>query len=257
MISYILQSVRKFKQDGLSKVFYDIIKYLLICLLVFSVTKLFPADTTLSQIISSKFSISVYSFILIILLAIIVTIIFLKIFFDTKYRALQKDNFTDELTGLKNHKALKNYLNNKLAESSQTTKTMSLILIDIDNFKNFNGSEGYNTADKILGKVGELLSNDKRVTDEIFRQFLRGDEFLIVTNDTNLTEAYHAAERKRKLIENTTFIVDGKSFRLTVSCGVTEFKKGEDTYQSITDRVNSALIIAKDQPHKNCSKTTI
>lgn len=257
MTSYILQSVKKFKQDGLSKVFYDVIKYLLICLFVFSATKLVPANTSFGQIISSQFSISLYSLILIILLAIIVTIIFLKIIFDTKYKALQKDNFTDELTGLKNHKALKDYLNNKLLASDQNTKTISLILIDIDNFKSFNESEGYNTADKILGKVGELLSNDKRITDEVFRQFLRGDEFLIVTNDTNLTEAFHAAERKRKLIENTTFIVEGKSFRLTVSCGVTELNKGKESYQSITNRVNSALSIAKQQPNKNCSKTII
>jgi diguanylate cyclase (GGDEF) domain len=257
MISYLTQSFRKFKQDSLSKLFYDVAKYLLLGLLVFAGTKLLPVDTSLGKVISTQFSISLYSFILILLFVVIISVILLKVIFDTKYRALQKDNFTDELTGLKNHKALKNYLNNKLLEPRQSVKTLSLILIDIDNFKIFNDSEGYNTSDKILAKVGELLGNDKRITDEVFRQFLRGDEFLIVTEDTNLTEAFHASERKRKLIENTTFMVDDKSFRLTVSCGVTEFKKDTDTYESITDRVNSALLIAKKQSGKNCSKTIV
>lgn len=256
MRSYITKSIEKFKQDALSKAFYDILKWLLFTFIIFAISKLTPSSTKFNAIISHKYFISLYMIILTFLAGIILTIIVLGAIFRKKYRALQKDNYTDELTGLKNYKALKTYLTNKISEFNQNEKAVSLILLDIDNFKTFNTNQGTNTADKILNKVGELLNNDKRATDEAFRQFLRGDEFLIIANETNLNNAFQAAERKRKLIETTSFIVDGKSYKLTISCGVTELKKEED-YNAVTDRVNAALVEAKSEPQKNNTKTII
>ena len=257
MKGYIKKSLEKFKQDALSKIFYDILKWIVPASIAFAATKLFPIDTSFGAFISQNISASLYVIILAVLAIISLTIIFVNILFKKKYQALQKDNFTDELTGLKNHKALKSYLSDKLKELKHNDKTLSLILIDIDDFKSFNTNQGPNTADQILNKVGQLLSNDKRITDETFRQFLRGDEFIVVANETNLNNAFRAAERKRKLIESTGFIVDGISYNLTVSCGVTEFKKDSDDYFAITDRTNAALVEAKKQIGKNCTKTVI
>ncbi|NML65511.1 GGDEF domain-containing protein [Hymenobacter sp. RP-2-7] len=166
---------------------------------------------------------------------------------------MEIDNFTDELTGLKNYKALKEYVIDKIKESIHDKKVLSIILIDVDNFKNFNTTYGYNTADRVLKAVGELLGKDKRATDEVFRQFLKGDEFLVVASETSSDDALKAAERKRKLIENATFVIDEARYKLTVSCGVTEFKAGDD-YTSFTNRAHSALVEAKSQQFKNCSK---
>jgi diguanylate cyclase (GGDEF)-like protein len=256
MPNYISRSFEKFRQDALSKLFYDILKWLIPATVLFAVSKVVPEDTSIGQLISKTFSITVYFFLLIVLLIIVLTVIIVSFLFNKHYKVLQKDNYTDELTGLKNHKEIKEYLAVKINDSKRLSKTFSLIIVDVDDFKNLNTKFTPNIADKLLTKLGELLGNDKRITDETFRQFLRGDEFIVLATDTNLNEAYKAAERKRNLIEKTSFTIEGISHNLTVCCGVTEFKK-EDDIRSITDRLNQALVEAKKQVGKNNTKTII
>jgi diguanylate cyclase (GGDEF)-like protein len=253
MLSYFKKSLTKFRQDALSKIFYDILRWLIITILIFSATKLFPKDTSLGAVLTTNLTLSIYTVLLIVLGIIILTVFLISIIFNRKYEAVRTDNFTDELTGLKNHKAFKEYLTKKLLND----RTFSMVILDVDDFKRFNTEYTPNIADKVLSKLGELLSNDKRITDETFRQFLRGDEFVIIASDTSLNDAVRAAERKRNLIENTTFVVEGKPMKLTVSCGVTEFKKAKDDFVSITDRVNEALLDAKRVSGKNNTKSII
>jgi diguanylate cyclase (GGDEF)-like protein len=252
-MNYLKKSLDKFRQDALSKLFYDLLKRLLIVILAFASTKFFPDTTSIGEFLTKKISLSVYAIFLIGLVIIGLTVLVVLILFNRKYQAVRNDNFTDELTGLKNHKAFHEYINNKVTSD----RIFSIIIIDVDDFKRFNTDYNPNTADKILGKLGELLGNDKRVTDETFRQFLRGDEFVVIANETSLNDAIKAAERKRGLIAKTTFIVDDKPFKLTVSCGVTEFKKGKDDFTSLTNRVNQALVEAKGINGKNNTKSII
>lgn len=253
MVNYLKESIDKFKKDALSKLVYDILKWLIPSIGIFSLSKLASKDTTFSSIILHRFDISLYTIVILITITIATTAVLMNVLFNKKYKKLEVDNFTDELTGLKNYKSLREYTSNKINEFNQNKNQLSIILIDVDNFKDFNTKNGYNTADKILKAVGELLGKDKRATDEVFRQFLRGDEFLVVASETSSDNAFKAAERKRKLIENTTFTIDGKNYKLTVSCGVTELKT-DDNYTTFTNRAHSALIEAKSQPYKNCSK---
>jgi len=257
MIRYIANSYAKFKQDALSKIFYDIFKWLILVTAVFLASKLLPSNTSLGTFISQKVIITFYGIILSTLIIITLTVILVTILFNKKYKALQRDNYTDELTGLKNYKALKRYLTDKLNEVNQNGKPLSLILIDVDDFKRFNTNHSPAVADQILNRVGQLLNNDKRATDETFRQFLRGDEFIVVAAETSLNEAFRAAERKRQLIGSTSFIVDGISHTLTVSCGVTQYKKETDDYTIFTNRTNTALVEAKKQVGKNYTKSVI
>ncbi len=256
MNKYIRDSIDRFKKDALSKAIYDIFKWLLPFTVVFAATHLMPKNFSFVKIISTKFEITFYWIVLYSLFLTMLSILAVRVIFKKKFNALQTDNFTDELTGLKNHKALKENLNLKLNEFIHSAKTLSLIIIDVDDFKAFNTNVGFNTADEILKKVGELLSNDKRATDETFRQFLRGDEFLVIATETSLHGAFIAAERKRELIQNAIFTVGDNQYKLTVSCGVTELKKDDD-YKTITDRVNAALNEAKKQAGKNCTKSII
>lgn len=254
MKRYINESLKKFNNDALSKGIYDLIKWLVVSLILLIPTNWIPV---VKCFLSSKHQVSIYGIIIFSVVLVILTIIIVSRIFRRRILQVQKDNYTDELTGLKNHKALKNFLNLKIKEFKSKNESLSIIIIDIDNFKNFNTEFGFNTADNILKKVGELLSNDKRATDETFRQFLRGDEFLVIASETNLNDALLAAERKRKLIQNALFSVDGKNHTLTVSCGVTEFKKETDNFTSFTDRVIEALNEAKKMKGKNCSKSII
>lgn len=253
MANYIRESVKKFKNDALSKGIYDLLKWLIISLIVFIPTKWIPYVKTLFL---AQHYVTTYTIIISAIVLITITTFIVSRYFRKKIRLVLNDSHTDELTGLKNHKALSEYLNIKLQEAKNKSESLSLIIIDIDDFKNFNSQYGFNVADQILKKLGELLGNDKRVTDETFRYFNRGDEFLVVAYDTTLSQAMQAAERKRKLIQKNLFSVDGKNHRLTVCCGVTEFKKNDD-YTSITDRVIEALNEAKKIKGKNNTKSIV
>lgn len=246
ILDYIKTSISKFKTDLLAKGIYDILKELLRLGWPLSLGFI----PVVREFFLTKFETDLFATLLFSCCLVLITVFLMHFSFHKRIRRVLDDNHTDELTGLKNHKALSAYLNLKLNEAKNGSESLSLIIIDIDDFKNFNSKYGYNVADQILKKLGELLGNDKRVTDQTFRYFNRGDEFLVVAYDTALSQAMQAAERKRETIQKTLFSVDGKNHRLTVCCGVTEFKKNDD-YTSITDRVIDALHEAKKISGKN------
>lgn len=245
--------IARFKEDAISNGIYDLIKWVLSLLILLIPTNWIPG---LKDLLSTKHLLSVYWLIIVSLVLVIATVIIVGSIFKRKLAKVQMDNYTDELTGLKNHKALKDFLNQKIEEYKRKEESLSIIILDIDDFKAFNTKFGFSTADQILQKAGEMLGNDKRATDETFRYFNRGDEFLVIASDTNLSQALQAAERKRKLIEKAIFSVEGLSHQLTVSCGVTSYKKDDD-FKSFTDRVIQALNEAKKEEGKNCTKPIV
>lgn len=252
LILYIKDSIGKFRKDALSKSIYDLIRALAYTFLATSGITFASIWLHFLDFIRFPVTIQVFILILVVLSISAITALIINNRFRKKYDALKLDNYTDELTGLKNYKALKTHLT-KLIEN-RTDVPLSLILMDVDDFKKFNTKTGYQVADLVLKKLGELLGNDKRATDEIFRVFLRGDEFMIIAENTNQNQAFIASERKRELINNHGFEVNGNVYTLTVSCGVTEFISDDD-YTSFTDRVNKALNLAKLVKNKNCTKS--
>lgn len=252
-MEYIKKSFKKFKEDVLSKGIYDVWKWLFISLILLIPSRWIPY---LKEILIAKHSISIYWMLISSVLLISITVLIVSYIFKKQIRDVLNDNHTDELTGLKNHKALNGYLNQKILDSKTRAEPLSIIILDIDDFKTFNTNVGLNTADQVLKKVGELLGNDKRATDETFRYFNRGDEFLVVASETSLSQAYQAAERKRKMIEKNLFSVDGINHKLTVCCGITELKKDDD-FKQLTNRVNVALTEAKKVFGKNNTKSIV
>lgn len=176
--------------------------------------------------------------------------------FNKRFKKTQADSQIDELTGLKNYKALELDIDNLISNWNSNDEPISFILLDIDDFKKFNEDNSYEVADKILTKLGNLLTKDSRITDETYRYFMRGDEFLIIAKKTSISNAQIAAERKRKLIAESTFNIDGKNFNFTVSCGVTEYNQGE-LKSEVLERVNQALQSAKKKPNKNCTEIIV
>ncbi|WP_260129305.1 GGDEF domain-containing protein [Elizabethkingia anophelis] len=162
----IKKSFEKFKSELLSKGFYDIFKAILIFvggLLSTFLISLFPfVKTFLVSVVTMPM------YFIITLGVFIISSLFLLFRYKSKLDNLIRDNNIDELTGLKNHKALKILLESLLKNFKDN---ISVILIDIDDFKSFNTEYGYGEADLILKKLGELLGSDKRATDETFRFF--------------------------------------------------------------------------------------
>ena len=141
-------------------------------------------------------------------------------------------------------KSLENNRNNR-------DEPISIILLNIDNFKKFNNDHSHKTADKFLNKVGKFLIKDIRSSDEIYRYYLRGDEFLIICKNTSSRQVRKAADRIREGIQLNGFDVDKKTFKCTVSCGVTGYEKDESA-SVVYERVERALMSAKKTDNKNC-----
>jgi diguanylate cyclase (GGDEF)-like protein len=252
-MKYLKYSLSKFKNDALSKVFYDIMKYTFITLIAFLGLWFIPKA---KEALTKQVSLSIWSIILSSLILILLTLLIAYFQFYKKFKKIQSESQIDELTGLKNYKAKNIHLTNLEIERNSSSEPISLILIDIDNFKKFNEKNSYEIADRILAKVGNLLNKDSRITDETYRYFMRGDEFLIIAKQTNIASAKLASERKRELIQDSIFNINEMNFKLTVSCGVTEFNKGE-TKEIVLERLNKALQAAKKKKGKNSTEILV
>lgn len=163
----------------------------------------------------------------------------------------KRKNQIDDLTGLKNYKALNEVLNNIFEQNIYKENfPISLILFDVDDFKKFNSIYSYDIADAMLAKLGELLNKDSRITDEVYRYYMRGDEFLLVAFKTNLADAQQAGNRKRKLIKDTNFTIGDDMYKLTVCNSVTEITN-KDNKDTVLKRLHLGLQNAKKNPNKN------
>ena len=248
-MKHIRKSFEKFKSELLSKGFYDIFKAVLIFVGGLFSTYLISLFPLVKTFLFTDVIIPTY---LIVAFAIFtISLSFLLFRYKSRLDNLIRDNNLDELTGLKNHKALKIVLESLIKDFKDNT---SVILIDIDDFKSFNTKYGYGEADLILRKLGELLASDKRATDETFRFFQRGDEFVVIARETNLGQALQAAERKRKMVGNNIFSIADNKHRLTICCGATTLRK-DDSIESLTDRISKALKEAKSIKGKNNTKS--
>lgn len=146
---------------------------------------------------------------------------------------------TDRLTGLYNRLKLDEVLEYEISKSKRYGTALSLIIIDIDHFKNVNDTYGHQVGDMVLKEVANTLLTCKRESDTIGRW--GGEEFLIVLPNTNLAGAMITADKIRTAIENYSFSVVGNK---TASLGVSEFLV-EENEDSFIERADQALYRAK------------
>ncbi|WP_457642125.1 GGDEF domain-containing protein [Persephonella sp.] len=115
----------------------------------------------------------------------------------------------------------------------------SLIVLDIDDFKRINDTYGHTVGDKVLKRFVDVIKKNIRKNDFFVRW--GGEEFIIFFPKTDIKQAQLIAEKLRKLVENINF---EEGFKVTVSIGLTEVKKGEFLVEVIK-RADKALYIAK------------
>lgn len=257
MKKYITASFQKFRQDAMAKGVYDIMKWLFFAILAMN-GKYFLSengDSVFEKVLFQNITFSLVELVMYGLTLTLMIILIVHFITNRKLEQIHSDIYIDGQTGLKNEKALKRDVPNILNRFKSDPDELTFILIDIDDFKSFNTSIGYAKADTIITKVGQILSGDKRITDETYRLNTKGDEFLIITQKTSLNGAKAAAERKRKTIAQNLFTVEGTNHQLIVSCGVTLFEKTNDTYETIIKRLSDAVTEAKKTEGKNCTKT--
>jgi len=139
---------------------------------------------------------------------------------------LKRMAITDELTQLYNRRQFYSQLEKEIERTKRYHAPLSLILLDIDNFKRYNDTHGHVEGDKVLEKLGEIIRNNVRRVDTAYRY--GGEEFTVILPETGWIEAYSVADRIRKVFENTTFypkVLHGTVTRrhLTMSIGLAEY----------------------------------
>jgi diguanylate cyclase (GGDEF)-like protein len=145
----------------------------------------------------------------------------------------------DALTGVGNRRSFDSKLTEMLNTANRYNRPLSLIMFDIDKFKDINDTYGHEIGDFILKELSHLIKQNLRTTDFFARY--GGEEFMIIAAETSLPTAKELAERLRIKAAEYDFNIGQY---VTCSFGITEIIKG-DTNQSIVFRVDNALYDAK------------
>jgi diguanylate cyclase (GGDEF)-like protein/PAS domain S-box-containing protein len=146
---------------------------------------------------------------------------------------------TDPVTGVWNRRHGEELLSADLRQAHGDGRSLSLLMLDVDNFKAINDTRGHQAGDRVLVEIGRRLAAVCRDTDMVARW--GGEEFVILLRDCALHEGFRIAENIRATIADTPFIDAGV---VTVSIGVAE-ATGHDDLTSWVARADEALYAAK------------
>ncbi len=183
-----------------------------------------------------SFKISIIFFLTNLILTGIMLLFIKKYIQDTLEQMINKDG----LTQIYNRRYFDEYLTFEVMKGSRNNGELCLIMFDIDNFKRVNDEHGHSIGDYVLKTLAYIVCNNIRKTDVFSR--VGGEEFAIITTDTDIQGAYILSEKIRKTIERHLFKKVG---RITISLGITQYHKN-DTIDDIYKRADEALYKAKE-----------
>ncbi len=159
---------------------------------------------------------------------------------EHKNKVLTDFALSDELTGLYNRHLLEANLRSDMDRSVRYQEPISLVLFDLDHFKNVNDSYGHQTGDEVLKQVAAIVKGLIRKSDTAYRW--GGEEFLVVLHDTSVDGALRLAEKTREAVAAATFPMVGK---MTASFGVAEWG-GKESLEQWFRRTDLAMYRAKN-----------
>lgn len=169
---------------------------------------------------------------------------------DRVHTQLEEQATTDVLTGFYNRRHLYDLYPKLLSDAKRQGKTITVILADLDLFKEVNDRHGHVTGDKVLAHVSDVMRKCCRVSDFIFR--IGGEEFLVLTTG-GIKGGETLANKIRERIENTPVSLDDKTLYVTSSFGVAQHEPddGDRDLTAVLSRADKALYAAKDAG-RNC-----
>ena len=161
---------------------------------------------------------------------------------------LEIENITDPLMEINNRRYLEQKLNEEFSKASRYDLSFSILMIDIDHFKNINDRYGHDAGDIVLRNLGALIKKFIRDFDTVARY--GGEEIMILCPLTDGQHALSLAERLRQKIEKTVIIPatmekEGREIRITVSIGVAEYVSDISSVEALVKRADTAMYRAK------------
>ncbi|MBF0190672.1 MAG: diguanylate cyclase [Magnetococcales bacterium] len=158
---------------------------------------------------------------------------------EKEKQQLEVQAFTDALTGTCNRARLQEVLNTELRRAQRYELPLSIVLCDIDHFKQVNDRFGHQIGDDVLRQVSSLMAANIRAEDILARW--GGEEFMIVSPQNDVENMRQLAEKLRVILETTRFPVVQN---ITCSFGVAQ-RQDDDTIRTLTERADKALYAAK------------
>ena len=171
-----------------------------------------------------------------------VVVLLIKITITAYQRKLEKMATEDRLTGAYNRHTFDIIYDQTLKEARRKKMIFSVILFDIDDFKQVNDHFGHLSGDEVLKNIATLTIGCIRESDMLCRW--GGEEFLVLLKDCDLTNALDMAEKIRKTVKDTTISYKGEVIQTTVSLGVAQYRP-TDEQDILLSRVDDALYRAK------------
>lgn len=164
-----------------------------------------------------------------------------------KQETLLRETITDELTGAYNFRYFQEMLKRETGRALRHERPSSLLIVDIDHFKNYNDSQGHEMGNVILKTIAQMIKETLRAEDILARY--GGEEFAILLPDTRREQALIAAERLRVAIETASLPGSNKQplGRITVSIGGAACPDDAQTSQALFEKADKALYQAKSQ----------
>jgi diguanylate cyclase len=166
---------------------------------------------------------------------------------ESANKKLEQLSITDGLTGFFNHRHMNTIMDSEVGRARRYNLFLSLLMIDLDHFKDVNDTYGHLFGDTVLRTATDIIRRNIRETD--FPTRYGGDEFLIILPHTGIDRATFLAKRIHLDLKNFTFYApNGDRIRQTVSIGITFFPnpKAHDR-ESLIELVDTALYSAKEQ----------
>lgn len=169
-------------------------------------------------------------------------------------KQLKEASTTDGLTGLYNHRAFLDRLEQEFYRAQRYGTDLSVLLIDVDGFKQVNDTYGHLVGDEVLKKIAKMLKDNVRTSDFVARY--GGDEFAVILPETSSTEALAVAEKLRRNAERQDFKINSKIVKLTLSIGISTLSAEHRSFFDMIEEADKAMYKAKENGKNTiCSGT--
>lgn len=164
---------------------------------------------------------------------------------DQAKKRLQQLAITDGLTGLYNYRFFKEQLLHEMDRAARHNLSLSLIMMDIDNFKIYNDTNGHPAGDEVLRRIAKVLQNNIRKIDIAARY--GGEEFAIILPEESPESAKIVTEKIRRLVEEEPIPFEDKqpNKKLTISLGLATFPIDAEDWKQLVSKADQRLYKAK------------